>query len=72
FLGFICGMLSQNFDISVNFVDAFLKLVKCDVEKTEELFARLEALTTAHNVQVIISCSVDDEAAPEFMKKYFI
>ncbi len=72
FLGFICGMLSQNFDISVIFVDAFLKLVKCDVEKTEELFARLEALTAAHNVQVIISCSVDDKVAPEFMKKYFI
>ena len=45
FLGFICGMLSQNFDISVIFVDAFLKLVKCDVEKTEELFARLDTLT---------------------------
>ena len=72
FLGFICGMLSQNFDISLIFVDAFLKLVKCDVEKTEELFARLDKLTSEHHVQVIISCSVDDEAAPDFIRKYFI
>ena len=72
FFGFLCGMLSQNFDISVIFVDAFLKLVKCDVEKTADLFARLEKLTDAHHVDVIISCSVDDQAAPEFMKKYFL
>ena len=27
FFGFLCGMLAQNFDISVIFVDAFLKLI---------------------------------------------
>ena len=37
-------MLSQNFDISVIFVDAFLKLVKVEPEATEEFFARLEEL----------------------------
>ena len=72
FLGFICGMLSQNFDISLIIVDAFLKLVKCSVEETEEFFARLDKLTSAHDVLVVISCSVDDEAAPEFIRKYFI
>lgn len=72
FFGFLCGMLSQNFDISVIFVDAFLKLVKVEPEKTENFFARLEELAQRHNVEVIISASVDDEAAPEFIKKYFI
>ena len=72
FFCFLCGMLSQNFDISVIFVDAFLKLVKVEPEKTENFFARLEELAQRHNVEVIISASVDDEAAPEFIKKYFI
>ena len=72
FFGFLCGMLSQNFDISVIFVDAFLKLVKVEPEKTENFFARLEELAQRHNVDVIISASVDDEVAPEFIKKYFI
>ena len=72
FFGFLCGMLSQNFDISVIFVDAFLKLVKVEPEKTENFFARLEELAQRHNVEIIISASVDDEAAPEFIKKYFI
>ncbi len=72
FFGFLCGMLSQNFDINVILIDAFLKLVKCPIEKTEEFFARLEKVAEAHKVEIIISCSVDDAVAPEFIKKYFI
>ena len=72
FLGFLCGMLAQNFDISVVFVDAFLKLVKTDVENTEEFYRRLEVLSEKHNVQFVLSVNCDDAVAPEFIKKYFI
>ena len=72
FFGILCGMLAQNFDISVIFVDAFLKLVKADVEKTQDFFSRLEKLSLAHNVDFILSVSCDDAVAPEFIKKYFI
>ena len=72
FFGFLCGMLAQNFDISVIFIDAFLKLVKTTVENTENFFARLDDLSTKHNVQFVISVSCDDAVAPEFIKKYFI
>ena len=72
FLGFLCGMLSQNFDISLILVDAFLKLVRCEPEQTEAFFTRLEAISETHHVDIVISCSVDDAVAPEFMKKYFI
>ena len=72
FFGFLCGMLSQNFDINVILIDAFLKLVKCPIEDTEAFFARLEKVAEEHKAEIIISCSVDDAAAPEFIKKYFI
>ena len=72
FFGFLCGMLSQNFDISVIFVDAFLKLVKVDPDKTASFFTRLEELSERHNVSFILSVAVDDAVAPDFMKKYFI
>ena len=72
FFGFLCGMLAQNFDISVVFVDAFLKLVKTDIANTETFFSRLDRLSSKHNVQFILSVSVDDAVAPEFIKKYFI
>mgnify|MGYP004616039101 FL=1 len=72
FFGFLCGMLAQNFDISVIFVDAFLKLVKTDIENTENFFQRLAELSEKHNVKFVLSVTVDDAVAPEFIKKYFI
>lgn len=72
FFGFLCGMLAQNFDISVVFIDAFLKLVKTEPANTEAFFARLDEISARHNVEFVISVSVDDESAPEFLRKYFI
>ena len=72
FFGFLCGMLAQNFDISIVFVDAFLKLVKTEPAHTAAFFARLDEISARHNVQFVISVSIDDESAPEFLKKYFI
>ncbi len=72
FLGFLCGMLTQNFDISTIFVDAFMKLVRVPAEQTEVFFTRLNAISEAHHVNFILSASVDDAVAPEFMKQYFL
>jgi hypothetical protein len=71
-LGFLSGMLTQNFDISVIFVDAFMKLVKVPAEQLESFFTRLNAISEAHHVDFVISASVDDAVAPEFLKQYFI
>ncbi len=72
FLGFLYGMLAQNFDISYIFIDAFKKLVQVPVSETEKFFERLEKMSLKRNIQFIISVSVDDSEAPEFLKKYFI
>ena len=71
-LGFLSGMLTQNFDISIVFVDAFMKLVKAPAEELESFFSRLEAISEAHHVDFVISASVDDAVAPDFLRKYFI
>lgn len=71
-LGFLSGMLTQNFDISIVFVDAFMKLVKVPAEELESFFTRLEAISEAHHVDFVISASVDDAVAPDFLRKYFI
>ena len=71
-LGFLSGMLTQNFDISIVFVDAFMKLVKAPAEDLEMFFARLQAISEAHHVDFVISASVDDAVAPDFLREYFI
>lgn len=72
FLGFLCGMLSQNFDVGVIFIDAFKKLCKTDLNQADWFFARLEDLCQKHNVDFVLSVSEDPANLPEFMKGYLI
>ena len=73
-LGFICGMLSVNFDISLIAMDAFMKLVRTplDAPEMENFFRALEGLSQAHHCKFLISVSASADAVPEYVKKYAI
>ena len=71
-LGFLCGMLSQNFDVGTIFIDAFTKLCKTDLADAEPLFKTMEELCAKHDVKFVLSVSEDPAAMPEFMKAYII
>jgi hypothetical protein len=72
FFGFLCGMLAQNFDVTVVFIDAFLKLVNVKPNETEWFFKNLESLGEKRNLTFILSVSCDDSDAPEYIRKHFI
>lgn len=72
FLGFISGMLSQNFDIGTVFIDAFMKLCKTDLNEADWLFKTLEELCQKHEVNFVLSVSEDPANLPEFVKGYII
>jgi hypothetical protein len=72
FLGFLSGMIAQNFDVSQVYIDAFLKLIKTDIKKTEWFFTRLEELSDKHNISFVLSISGDDEDMPAYLQKFYI
>ena len=72
FLGFLCGMLSSNYDIGTIFIDAFLKLIKTDIAEADWFFASLNELCTKHNVDFVLSVSADPAELPEYLKAYLI
>ena len=72
FIGFVCGMLSANFDVGTVFVDAFLKLSHTDLESCEPILRLLEEVGAKHQVTFVLSLSADPESMPEFMKGYLI
>ncbi|MBR5344570.1 MAG: hypothetical protein IK127_01925 [Clostridia bacterium] len=72
FLGFLSGMLSQNFDISYVFIDAFTKLCKTDLNEAAWLFEAMEELCAKHQVNFVLSVSADPEVLPDFVRKYII
>ena len=70
--GLLCGMMAQNFDIKVVFIDAFLKLVKTDVKELDWFFDRLNTHSQQHGVDFVLSISEAEENLPDFVKQYFI
>ena len=72
FMGFLAGAVAQNFDVGLILIDAFKKLIKCELDTTQWLFDRLEALSEKHSVDFVISISEDPAMLPDFIKKYVI
>ena len=72
FYGFLAGILAGNYDISVIYVDAFLKLVKAEPAELEGFFAKLEKLVDAASCDLVISFSEDAANVPECIGKYQI
>ncbi|MGN0107650.1 MAG: twitching motility protein PilT [Hominilimicola sp.] len=70
FLGFICGIISRDFDITNIFVDGIFKIVGTDnLDGFEEFLNRLEAMSQKFNISFVISVSIDADTAPEYIKK---
>ena len=72
FYGFISGVLAGNYDISVVYIDAFLKLVNATEEQLIAFFAKLERLVESANCDIVISYSEDTANVPECIRKYQI
>lgn len=72
FMGFLAGAVAQNFDVGLILIDAFKKLIKCELSTTAWLFERLEALSKKHGVDFVITVSEDPELLPDFIKPYII
>ena len=72
FIGFLCGMLSSNFDIGTVFIDAFLNLCHTELQNTVEVVNTLAELGTKHDVDFVLSLSADPDQLPEHLRQYLI
>ena len=70
FLGFICGIISSNFDITNIYVDGVLKIVKNTMDGFEEFLNDLDEISKKFNVEIMISVSMDADDAPDYVKNY--
>ncbi len=71
FLGFICGVVSANFDITNIFIDGIFKIVgTTELEGFEEFLSRLEQMGNEFHISFVVSVSVDAASAPDYIKKY--
>ena len=69
FFGFVCGIVSGNFDITNVFVDGTLK-IGGDLEGFEAFLGKIDALGKKYDINFELSVSDDKDSAPEYIKKY--
>ena len=70
FFGFICGILSQNFDITHIFIDSITKIVNDDIDELEKFLERTAKVAEANNAEIQIILSMNEKDASDSIKKY--
>ncbi len=69
FEGFICGIISGNYDITNVFVDGLFKIVKSDdLDGLENFLTRLEKIGKKFDISFVLTLSIDVNTAPDYVK----
>ena len=61
FVGFICGIISQDHDLEAMYLDGFIKCSKVKPEEITTTIKELDAVSNMFNIVFIISLSLDKE-----------
>lgn len=69
FIGFICGIISQDHDLEMMFLDSFLRLASLEGEDISEVITTLENIGEKYHVTFVLSVSMDKEMLPENAQK---
>lgn len=70
FLGFLCGVVSQNYDIETIFIDGLTYIVHQDADSLKMFFDGVDNISKEHNVHFFMSINGDENNIPEFIQKY--
>lgn len=68
FLGFVCGIISQDHDLQQMYFDSFLKIACLEGKDVTETIEKLERLSKSFEVDFILSISVDESELPAAVK----
>lgn len=72
FLGFVCGIISQDHDLQQMYFDSFLKISCLEGADITEVIAKLDKISEKFAVDFILSVSLDEAELPEGLKEKVI
>lgn len=72
FYGFICGIISRDYDITHIFIDSVTKIVNTNVEKLCAFLDFVEEISEKFNIKFTITVSMEPSEIPECFEKYMI
>ena len=72
FLGFICGIVSQDHDLEAVYLDSFLGIANAEVSNILQIIEKLEQISKEFNVNFVISISLNEADIPDSLIKNII
>ncbi|MFU0823560.1 hypothetical protein [Clostridium sp.] len=70
FYGFLCGILSEDYDITNIYIDGLFNIIEGNIEDAAHLFYAMEKLSQKYEVDFHLNINFENNVMPEFMKKY--
>lgn len=72
FLGFICGIVSQDHDLQEMYLDSFLTIANVEDEQINHAIEKLDIISEKYNVKFVLSVSKNEADLPECAKAKII
>lgn len=73
FVGFVCGIISQDHDLEQIYLDSFLKLANLEDQDVTSTLEQLDAIGASFGITFVISISLDKEELPaDFQEKVVV
>ena len=68
FIGFVCGIISQDHDLEKMYFDSFLKIACLEESDVEAVIRKLEGISEKFKVDFVVSVSLDEDELPASVK----
>jgi hypothetical protein len=68
FMGFICGIVSQDHDLEELYLDSFLTIANMKDDEISHAIEKLDIISEKYHVKIVLSVSMDKEKLPECAK----
>ena len=68
FIGFICGILSQDHDLEQIYLDSFIKIARLGDEDVTDTILQLDAISEKFGVDFVISVSINENAISDALR----
>ncbi len=72
FIGFVCGIISQDHDLQQMYFDSFLKIACLEAEDLDKVIGKIEKISEKFHVDFVISISLDESELPENVRSNII
>lgn len=72
FVGFICGIVSQDHDLEEMYLDSFLKVAYIDGTDVLSVIKKLKHIGEQFDVNFVVSMSIEEKDVPEELKPMII